>query len=178
MNEPKLQRKKRTKRVITAPIRDIKSDFYPLLVERFCGHEIDGRQSPCHLYRNGKDKSSSAQYLFEGVQQGTVHRVAYQLKHGPIEGTDVIRQNCGQRWCCNPDHLVRIPFVKAMKIRDERGNSIRGQRNPHAKLNREQAMEVRRRAKAGESPKALADEFEITPSTVSQIKNGHIWKDR
>lgn len=51
-----------------------------------------------------------------------------------------------------------------------------GQRNGHSKLTNAQAVDIRRRALAGESTKALADEFGVGQPIVSQIKHGTRWR--
>jgi hypothetical protein len=35
----------------------------------------------------------------------SAHRVAYQLSIGPIPKNAWVRQRCGERACCRPDHL-------------------------------------------------------------------------
>lgn len=44
-----------------------------------------------------------------------------------------------------------------------------------AKLNEDQAREIYRRRVAGESGKALAEEFGVSASVVANIYNGRTW---
>ena len=50
-----------------------------------------------------------------------------------------------------------------------------GERNPSAKLTREQAMEVRRRALAGEHQGLIASAYGVSSKLVSEIKRGRVW---
>lgn len=54
--------------------------------------------------------------------------------------------------------------------------TVHGERHPKAKITEAQAIEVRRRAVAGESNKLLSQEYGIAGPTVSAIKTGATWK--
>jgi hypothetical protein len=63
-----------------------------------------------------------------------------------------------------------------MRIREQNGKTISGVRNPKSKLTVIQVNEIRRRALAGEPLKMLSEEFQVSAPTISQIKNGNLWK--
>ncbi len=63
----------------------------------------------------------------------------------------------------SPDHRRKI------------GESQQGSRNHYAKLNEAKAALIRERLKAGERGRALAAEFGISESIVSEIKHGRRW---
>lgn len=44
---------------------------------------------------------TSAKYLWRNA-----HRLAYAVWRGPIAKSWAVEHNCGQKLCCNPDHLV------------------------------------------------------------------------
>jgi len=53
---------------------------------------------------------------------------------------------------------------------------VRGESHGSAKLTEEKVVEIRRRHSEGEAVKALAAEFGVNPSTVSNIVARRIWK--
>jgi len=56
------------------------------------------------------------------------------------------------------------------------GTSIRGIRNPKAKLNVQQVLAIRAMRAAGHEQKAIAALFGVTQTTVSGIVRGRFWK--
>jgi hypothetical protein len=56
-----------------------------------------------------------------------------------------------------------------------RGYDKSGERNPGAKITRDQALEIRRRAIAGENQRILAAAFGVSRNLVSEIKRGKVW---
>lgn len=106
------------------------------------------------------------------------HRHAYELVNGPIPPGFVVRHTCDNPPCINPAHLE--VGTQAENIRDavERGRHFCpvGERNPGARITREQAEEVRRAFRAREADgQTLADRFGIARSTVYGIAAGRSW---
>lgn len=52
----------------------------------------------------------------------------------------------------------------------------RGERNPSARLTREQVVEIRRRRKEGEKQKDLAAEYGVSATQISRIVNKKKWR--
>ena len=106
----------------------------------------------------------------------TAHRIAYAMSHGPIPKGLVVRHACDNRLCCNPAHLSA--GTQAQNVQDA---VIRSKLNQLLTL--DQVLEIRERL-AG-VPKgartgiglALAEEYGVTPSTISVIKHNKRWKE-
>lgn len=114
----------------------------------------------------------------DGVGPRQAHRVAYELKNGPIpEGLVVRHLVCDNPPCINPDHLA-IGTVK-----DNNYDSIRQSRHAHgvrqglAKLNDKLVVEARQRYSAGGvTMKQLALEYGVALSSMSSAIRGQTWK--
>lgn len=52
------------------------------------------------------------------------------------------------------------------------GTTNRGERNGQAKLTNEQTQQIKDRLARGERPSAIARDYPVTPSAISQIKRG------
>ena len=52
-----------------------------------------------------------------GGKTVAVHRAVYELVHGPLGGWTV-DHTCGNRLCCNPDHLEAVTHKQNCKRRD------------------------------------------------------------
>jgi hypothetical protein len=139
--------------------------------------KIDKQPNGCWVYQGTATRTGHTTFYYNGAIQGSAHRVAYEVWVGDIPARRYVLHRCENKMCVNPDHLYLATFTEVMKIRDEAGNSIRGRRNPKAKLTLAQVAEIRRRSTSGEALKPIADDFGVSRSTVSQIKHGNIWKE-
>lgn len=103
------------------------------------------------------------------------HRVAYFIATG--DWPQVVRHTCDNPPCCNPRHLVGGTQAENVADMIERGRraSCSGEKNPRARLTREQVEEIRRRYVLGDGA-ALGREFGITRSNVHGIVTGRVWK--
>lgn len=53
--------------------------------------------------------------------------------------------------------------------------SLRGSKNPSAKLNEVLVSQIKHQLDSGVAGQTIASKFGVCKSTISQIKNGHIW---
>jgi hypothetical protein len=84
----------------------------------------------------------------------------------------MIRHKDDDKTNCAVSNLAYVPLgFRQPRMAAEQGRYLVG------KLSRKQAGEIKRRAKAGEAAKALAIEFGVNPTLVSNIKHGKKWKD-
>jgi len=60
--------------------------------------------SGCHIW-HGFLKEGYGRLYF-GHKMHLAHRLAWEVKHGPIPKGLVVRHRCNVRRCCNPDHMV------------------------------------------------------------------------
>ncbi len=86
----------------------------------------------------------------------TAHRFAYEHFVGPIPEGLLVLHKCDNPACVNPAHLFLGTSQDNMDDRNQKGRNTRGESHPKAKLNREDAIEIRR---------LYTDEF----ATVSDI---------
>ena len=110
--------------------------------------------------------------------RGRVRRrshVVAEAFHGPRPpGMEV----CHGNGIPGDDHPKNVSWGTHKKNGEDmvaHGRSLRGEKNPHAKLSQDQAVEVKRRLAAGESGSALAVEFGVTPQLCCDIKKERAW---
>lgn len=100
--------------------------------------------------------------LAAGVPYAT-HRLAYEIKNGPIPAGKCIRHICNNRPCCNPAHLV---------LGDSLDNIVDRVLTSNGKLTLEQvqAIQIDKRTQ-----KIIAKEYKVSQSLISRIKSGNRW---
>jgi hypothetical protein len=67
---------------------------------------IDG----CWISNSGVMSNGYGRFYFHqnGKQiQRRLHSVSYAMHKGPLYENEVVRHQCGNRLCCNPDHLEK-----------------------------------------------------------------------
>lgn len=105
-------------------------------------------------------------------------RVVWEIAHGVDMPTDeVARHTCDRPLCLNPAHLVCGSHADNIRDRDERGRTSRGERHYAAKLTEGSVREIRRRAAAGATRKALALEYGVSPQLISRIVLRQVWAE-
>lgn len=99
-------------------------------------------------------------------------RVSYILFKGEIpEGLSVLH-SCDNPACVNPDHLrVGTPAENSADM-VHRGHSTRGSKQPNAKLDEDSALRIFRDLRRY---KEIAEEYDVSVSTVCAIKKGARW---
>lgn len=117
-----------------------------------------------------------------------VHRVVYQLVHGPLDPDQQLVRNVARclsdERCCNPDHWIVSDKHKKSKLlkqqrRLSRGQThslavARGRRRTAQKLTIEKAREIR----ASTDPaQVVADRYGIDRSMVYHIRRGDSWAE-
>jgi hypothetical protein len=98
--------------------------------------------------------------MYAGDRLQLAHRVFYEKTVGPIPQGFDLHHKCDNPSCVNPSHLTPAT----------RGDNVLASRS--AKLTLDQAIEVRRRRRAGEKLAGLAKEFGVTPQRVYQLAHG------
>ena len=120
----------------------------------------------------------------EGLpKQGTAHKRAYVLFNGDPGGLFVLHK-CGNRRCCNPNHLYAgtpldnhndcVKHGTHSKPPDFFGQNVRNQCGT-SPLNEDAIRSIRRRKKAGQSGVDLAKEYGVTTSCISRIHKRKSW---
>src|ERR1035437_6715995 len=123
-----------------------------------------------------------------------VHRLAWEMKNGPIPDGLLVLHHCDNRRCCNPDHL--FVGTQADNLADMRAkgrqkytgakNPRRGSSHHEAKLTDDQVRAIRaeyrpnnyRRPRGTVSPGSfseLATRFGVSPQTIEVIVRRKGW---
>ena len=101
------------------------------------------------------------------------HRVAKTLSIGEdIDSDMMVMHICDNPPCCNPDHLVGGSHIDNMNDMVIKGRSKKVY--ARAKITFEIADEIRSSSLSGYK---IAEEYGISSSTVSYIRNNKIWKN-
>ena len=102
------------------------------------------------------------------------HRVAYAIHHGYTPGDMVVMHTCDNPECCNPAHLGLGTFAENSADMRNKGRSHKYSEN--GRLSAKAVVDLRRRAKAGERVKALAEEYQVCERTARYAIQGRTWK--
>jgi hypothetical protein len=104
-----------------------------------------------------------------------VHRLAFELAHGPLDPGQVVRHRCHATRCVNPAHLVSGTDADNVADRVAAGRSARGERNGRAKLTADDVRVIR---DSVEAPAVLAGRYGVDPKAIRLVlvrKNwGHV----
>lgn len=135
------------------------------------------RRDQCIIWPFSRDRNGYALMRIK-ARSNLAHRYICEKANGPqpFEGS-VVRHQCGSGnlGCVNPAHLVWGTMLENQKDRLVHDTHNRGERHGLSKLRNEEAIEISRRAKAGESSRYIASEFGISRATVRDIAAGRSW---
>tara|TARA_Y100000310_G_scaffold296274_1_gene328390 strand:+ start:228 stop:704 length:477 start_codon:yes stop_codon:yes gene_type:complete len=136
-------------------------------------------QPGCWEWQASKKKFGYGQ--FGNPYHETAHRVAYEMFVGMVPDGKCVLHTCDNPSCVNPTHLwigTQAENIADMMSKGrQRTGDVRGEKNGQARLRVEDVREIRRRAKDGETHRALAQAFGLSHSAVvTNIVNRKRWK--
>jgi hypothetical protein len=105
------------------------------------------------------------------------HRLAYELKHGPIPDGMEVCHSCDNPPCCNEEHLrldTHAGNVADMMTKG-RGVQPKGEDHGNAKLTEANVLDIRRLIEAGEDSASIAQRFKVSRSCIILIAQGKNW---
>ena len=143
--------------------------------------------SGCHEWKGLHDKDGYALiYLPRAVVRSgplLTHRLGREMWkcfRGPIPTGYYICHSCDNPRCVNIDHLFCGSPKENQRDRINKGRSgpcgLAGESNGRARLTWKNVANIRRMAKLGITRESIASHYRVTPSLISQITTGRIWK--
>lgn len=150
----------------------------------------DGRDG-CWLWAGAKSNSKNARRAYGQMSLGGrvkyVHRVTYELAHGPIPSWAVLVRRvdvCESACCCNPDHWIRKRRADVPRIASKHGLLRSGPAHSAAvrawaiKHPRKLTLEQARAIRASTEPATVAAErYGVSRWTVWAIRRGRNWRE-
>lgn len=103
------------------------------------------------------------------------HRVSFEIFNGSIPSGMKVLHHCDNRPCIRPDHLFCGTDADNVADMDAKGRRyiLRGQENGMAKLTDAEVLAIRRAVESGVS---LAQKYDVSPSLISLIRLGKVWR--
>lgn len=101
-----------------------------------------------------------------------VHRLAYELLVGPIPEGHVVRHQCDNPKCINPEHLITGTVADNNEDCRRRNRNAKGERHHNSKLTNKQVLEI---FNSTDSNIKLAKKYGVTEMTTGRIKRGKLW---
>lgn len=104
-----------------------------------------------------------------------VHRLIYQVSHGPIPDGMCVMHKCDNTSCCNINHLTLGTLAQNNEDMRQKGRDryYYGELSNLTTLTDAQVEEIRARVGNGESQASVARSLGIDNSTVNKIYHGH-----
>jgi hypothetical protein len=102
---------------------------------------------------------------YGSVGEGLIHRLAWSEYNGPIPAEWEIHHRCKNKLFCNIDHLDCLGKADHAQLK------ARPQ-----KLDESRVLALLDALDAGDSRKAVAARFGVSPTTVTDIKHGRSWR--
>jgi hypothetical protein len=130
-----------------------------------------GRPDTCWEWMGSCGTPGYGNWGFHGMQ--AAHRATYKLFNG--EPVGLVLHRCGNRKCCNPDHLYDGTYKDNRRDSELHGTAPLGNRHGQARLTEEQVIEIRAALRRGERRKDIALRYQVSPTTVTHIKTGACW---
>lgn len=129
--------------------------------------------SGCHIWLGACTNDGYGTIRFR-CKPSRTHRVAWELKNGPIPPGLLVLHKCDVPKCVNPDHLFLGTQQENMNdmVRKKRDRPCRGARQPHAKLTDSAVREIR---SSSENQYILADRYGVSQGTITRVKTRRGW---
>ncbi len=144
------------------------------LAERFYAKVAVDHPSRCWEWTASRTKFGYGKF---GLNGGfcLAHRMAFNLWHSrqPAPGK-VVMHSCDNPACVNVYHLIEGSQQQNMQDAGTKGRIFAppGECNPKAKLLDADIPTIRRRALAGETSLALAQEYGVSEGLIQHVKKG------
>jgi len=139
------------------------------LAERYWPKVDRSEPNACWPWKAARSRDGYGAFHGKGAQ-----RFAWELTFGPIPDGVYVCHRCDNPPCCNPSHL----FLGAPRDNNaDRASKGRSAARTSGRLTPLQVVEIRRRKMSGETSTALAREFGVSITTISNAANGRHYTD-
>ena len=133
---------------------------------------IEIQDNGCWIYTGGLNGRGYGNIWHNGRTR-SAHVVSYEVHTGPVPEGMQVCHTCDNKPCINPDHLfvgTAQDNIDDMIIKGR--NNFKGR----ALLTQGQVSEIRRLLiETCRSQQNIADQFEVSRSTIAAIKSGRNW---
>ena len=119
-----------------------------------------------------KDKDGYIWFWFRG-KMTRLHRAIYIFLHGELPSQIHVRHICDNPACFNPAHLIEGTAQDDADDKKRHGRQIYGEQIGIAKLTEAKVEAI---LKSNAPIKTLAEEYDVSESTIGSIINGQTWK--
>lgn len=128
----------------------------------------------CRCWPFARDQKGYALIRRKGGTRRVIRIVCEELNGPPASSDLETAHSCsnGHLGCITPNHLRWATRLENGEDKVAHGRSMRGLRHPSAILTDEEALEIFKRASAGENQTLIAEDFQISRAFVSDIKCG------
>ncbi len=143
-------------------------------VEIFAKRWTENPETGCWEWTFGRLTDGYGRFMIRGTgREDYAHRVAWEMVNGPIPKGFLVCHECDVRNCVNPDHL----FLGTTKdnVRDSiaKGRFTRGERQWNSRLTETAVRSIR---SSSRPPVELAEEYDVTESTIYNVLSRRTWK--
>lgn len=104
------------------------------------------------------------------------HVLVLETYHGPRPAGFVARHLNGNPTDDRPENLAWGTQAGNLADMVHHGRSVRGRKQHSNKLSEQEVLAIKRRRAAGESGKALSQEFGVNQATICDIVKGRTWQ--
>jgi hypothetical protein len=160
------------------------------LEERFYA-KVEKIEGGCWLWIGRLNRSGYGDLYYDGKKR-RAHRISYEIHVGEVPDGMFVCHSCDVPMCVNPAHLwigtneenMRDMVAKgrhktaarmAIKNVSKGKNYNAGERNARAKLKEADVLQVINLCSQGKTRKYIANQFGVSASLISEIRNGKRW---
>jgi HNH endonuclease len=130
----------------------------------------------CVLWPFGLTTTGYSKVKWNG-RTTSAHRVILELTVGQMPpDKHTAAHSCRSRSCVNPFHLRWATTKENMADKRRDDTEAWGERNGHSVLNNRTVLLIVRLHQQGKTPRQIANDTGINPSTVRDVVNGRTWR--
>ncbi len=132
-------------------------------------------ENGCHVCVSHKPNSDGYIYLGRNGKLLRAHRMEWEKYYGSIPESLCVLHVCDNPACINVEHLFLGTTAENSKDMVRKGRSARGERHGSSKLTEKDIFQIRELLREGILQKEMAKTFDVTDTTISDIKLGKSW---